>query len=584
MLPLALNKPANANDSVKPLKMPRLTISARQLNKSTEKNTNNFYTSFAQGLTTAISKKSIDSCGDWAKQFRIMGNPIPGKWTFKYHPWLEEMHNSKAMHNVGQKSAQMGYTETLINWTFYNIDILKQSCLYVLPTDDNANDFSASRFDPALDASEHLEHIFSDTKNKGHKRAGLASLYLRGSRAKNKLISIPVARIAIDELDQMVQEHIELVWERMSGQFDKQSWSISTPTVEGYGINKAYKHTTMEHLFFKCPHCSKLIDLDFPKNLEVCGEHQDDLDYKKSRIFCDLCGMTLEQGDKLRFLKDHQWVPTNQSADKDNRGFYVNQLYSSTISPAELAYSYLKGLDDEDAEREFFNSKLGKPHVPSSYQINDEDITACCKNYTMAEHGDKDKFITMGIDVGKKLHYVICEWDLDAYLEINDNINRIITCGSVDHFEELNDLISTYNVDYSVIDANPERRASTKFCLQNAGKARMCFYGIAKMDKNITPSDTEPIVSVNRASWIDLTIKKIKKQETLFPANITMEFKLHIKANVKIVKQDGHGNIVFIFDELGKPDHLHHALVYNEVALKCAFLSQGNKNITQTVT
>ena len=511
------------------------------------------------------------------------GGVEPQLWDFQYYPWLREMHDSTATRNVGQKSAQMGYTELILNWTFFKNDIKKQSVLYVLPTDDNAGDFSSTRFDPAIESSEHLTAMYSDTKNKGLKRAGMAALYIRGSRAKNKLISIPVGNIAIDELDQMVQSHIELIWERMSGQFEKQSWSISTPTVGGYGINKMFVHTTEEHFFFNCPHCSRSIELTLD-NLEICGENQDDLDYLKSRIFCGSCKQTLTQEDKHIYLQGGVFVPKSTEADSDNRGFYINQLYSSTISASELALSYLKGLEDDDAEREFFNSKMGLPHVPSSYQVSQEDLDSCKGKFTKVDnsHG-LDQFITMGVDIGTKIDYEIDAWDLDAYTEINENKYRMLTEGSVDDFEELDDLMIQFGIHYAVIDANPERRASLAFCKRHAGRARMCFYGIAKMDRDINPSDTDPIVSVNRAMWMDLVVKKFKNGSASIPANTSIEYQNMIKANVKIVKEDGHGNVIFIYDNLGIPDHRMHARTYSEIALKCAWLGGINADIGEKV-
>ncbi len=545
-----------------------------------------FYSTFASNLNANVSRRSIDDCAVWAEKYRMIQpkkGPVDARpFEFTYYPWLREMHQSKAERNVGQKAAQMGYTELLINWIFFNMDIHKASCLYVLPTDDNANDFSSARFDPAIEASQHLTDLYSDIKNKSHKRAGLASLYIRGSRAKNKLISIPVGKIAIDELDQMVQEHIDLIWERMSGQFEKQSWSISTPTVEGYGINKMFIHTTEEHLFFPCPHCSRLIELT-EDNLEICGESQDDPDYKRSRLFCGACKHTLRQEDKYQYLEPAKFVTAKDNPDYDNRGFYVPQFYSSTISAAEIALTALKGLEDENAERELWNSKYGKPHVPKSYRISSEDIEACKSNYVLGDKADSNSFVTIGIDIGTRIHYEIDEWTLDPYLDISDNSFRVLMVGSVEHFEELDDIIKDYHVNYGVVDANPERRASVALCKRHKGFFRYCFYGIAKMDREISPDLLKPFVSVNRAMWIDLTVQKFKNGTMKIPANISIEYSNHVKANVKIVKEDSNGNIVFKYDNLGIPDHLHHARVYNEIALACAFHGGVNTDIKDKV-
>ena len=76
---------------------------------------------FVERLVSGLKRKSIISPSKWAEEYRKMGQPYPGPWRFKFHPWLREMHDSKCPHNVGQKSAQMGYTETVLNIVFFYI-------------------------------------------------------------------------------------------------------------------------------------------------------------------------------------------------------------------------------------------------------------------------------------------------------------------------------------------------------------------------------------------------------------------------------------------------------------------------------
>jgi phage terminase large subunit GpA-like protein len=143
-----------------------------------------------------------------------MGEPFPGAFSYKYHPWLLEMHDADEDTVVGQKAAQMGYTEWALNTAFYRMDIHNQSVLYVLPTASDATDFSAGRFNPALDLSKHLKRFFSDVNNVGLKRAGSTVLYVRGSHSRSKLKSIPTPIIILDEVDEMPEQAQTLVQER----------------------------------------------------------------------------------------------------------------------------------------------------------------------------------------------------------------------------------------------------------------------------------------------------------------------------------------------------------------------------------
>ena len=135
---------------------------------------------------------------------------------------------------IGQKAAQMGYSEVGLNRTFKAIDIDGQSVLYVLPnTKPDASVFSSSRFDVALELSPHVRDLFSSVQNVDHKRAGSASLYIRGSRSRAQLKSLPVGGLVFDEVDEMVQKNIILALERTSGQLEEDIWVFGDVVTAG---------------------------------------------------------------------------------------------------------------------------------------------------------------------------------------------------------------------------------------------------------------------------------------------------------------------------------------------------------------
>ena len=483
------------------------------------------------------------------------------------------MHDSKADMNIGRKSAQMGYTETLLNWVFYHMDINQESCLYVLPSDDDAGTFTASRFDPAIELSKHIGSLFTDVKNTRHKRAGSANLFIRGSRSKSKLKSIPVSRVAIDEKDEMVQENIPLIFERQSGQTEKQTWQISTPTFQGRGIDLDFDGSTKEQFFFKCPKCTKHIALNYPDNVII------EEDYSKSRYVCNLCSATIVDSnttplEKAAFLASGQWVA--ETTNTDVRGFYINQLYSPTITPKEIALSYHNGLRDPAAEQEFFNSKLGLPHIVKGAKVDDEDIKACIGNY-QNETKSKTPIVTMGVDVGKWLHVEISDWRISTDQgDLNDTCTpRVIFEGKVPEFEDLDGLMYKYGVGHCVIDANPERRKAFEFANRFPGLINCCFYADNTKTRNISHNDT--YVTVDRTAWLDLSLGRFKNRTIAIPVNTSLEYKTHMQAIVKKYEKDADGNPVGRYINTGA-DHFAHSRNYNEIAL-ALFSLNVNKDI-----
>src|SRR5690606_13092989 len=124
----------------------------------------------------------------------------------------------------------------------------------------------SARFGPALELSPMLTRAFTQVNNTGLKRAGANSLYVRGSRSRSALKSIPVALLILDEVEEMDEESLALARERLSGQEEIQLWEISTPSVPGAGVNSRYEISKKEHFFFPCPMCSRHIQLTYPES------------------------------------------------------------------------------------------------------------------------------------------------------------------------------------------------------------------------------------------------------------------------------------------------------------------------------
>lgn len=562
----------------------------------------------AERVSSGLRRKSVDNCARWAELYRVMGGSFPGPWSWEYHPWLYEMHIAEAPKIVGQKSAQMGYTEWALNKTFYTMDVLGLSALYVLPSSDDASDFSASRFDRALENSKYLSNFFSDVKNVGHKRAGNASLYVRGSRSRSKLKSIDTALVIFDEVDEMVQENITLAAERQSGQRvdTKQMLKLSTPTIEDKGINVDFKESTQDHYQFKCPSCNRFIELEF-ENLVIIGDNERDENIIKSHIICNLCKNNLFYvptdpynkdelnkyvASKAQLLRHKAYGGTGHSVPSySNRpipGYYINQLYSCTILPSELAISYLKGKKDPTEETEFFNSKMGVPHAVAGAKVSESDILKCIRHFSKNPPPVKRTWRTMGVDVGGVNHVEINEWDIPSRLlpaiPINDQAKpRVIyegtTSGRADDFGELDKLMHDYKIDGCVIDSEPERREAYKFATRFWGRVFLCDWLWSQQGRQVAVGPEEDcILKANRTSWLDLSQGRFRNNAIELPADVSMDYKDHIREPQRVYKKDKWGNPFGIY-ESAKADHFAFARVYNELALPVAVSAANSQNV-----
>ena len=527
-------------------------------------------------LIAGLKRKAVTTASRWAEMYRMMGQPFPGPWTFKHHPWLREIHDCDAELMVSMKAAQMGLTETALNKALKVIDIDGISVMYVLPASKpDASDFSTSRFDPALEMSEHLNMMFTDVKNVYHKRAGNANLYLRGSRSRSQLKSVPAGFLVFDEVDEMDQSNIPLAFERMSGQLIRQAFMLSTPTIPNVGISKYYAQTTEEEFSFKCPYCDKWTFLTYPECLVIQGEELLDPKVDESHYICKECKHVLPHEQKIGFLADGRWVKKHDQ--RVARGFHISQMYSMAAAgrAPELARAVFRAQASPEEEQELYNSKLGTTHIVEGARVEDSHIRKSQEasgGYVKADGAPTNSYVTMGIDVGKWIHLVINQWFFDSDMMTFDiNLmakSKLLMETKVLSFEELDKYMYTYNVFYAVVDAEPEVRKATEFAQRFYGKVKVCYYVEGLRNKAINEHHDSAAISVSRTSWLDMSLGRIITGRAMLPKDLSMEFKDHIKALVRVYVKDKSGNPIgrYVKDE-NTPDHFAHAFNYCEIAL-----------------
>lgn len=537
-------------------------------------------------IAEGLVGNTLTSCYRWASKRRVMTGDFhadkpggKGYYNDRFHPWVRELHNTDASFNYAMKGAQLGVTEVAINRAFYTLDQLKRDVLYVLPTALTAGDFSKARFSIALKNSPYLASMFTDTNAVNLKQAGTNTLYIRGSRGDSNLVSIPVSELILDEVDRMDQKQVWLALERLSGQLRKRVWGLSTPTIPNYGIHKLYLTGTQEHFIFKCPGCSRRTELIWPDCVEIIGEAVSDPRCHESYLKCKECGVRLEHQSKPDWLQDGVWSLTAPDANPDVRSFYVNQLYSFTVTPGELVVAHFRGVGDEAACKEFHNSKLGLPYIGDGAQVTDKQIDDVVAKHTSADERPRvggRRLITLGIDQGKWNYWVVCEWFVDRFTA---DINMSATCKVLAHGKFLEgdwsraaELMREWQVLACVLDADPQINEARRFAKQFRGYVWLCRYRRGKVGKeiSITEEDTgAPMATVDRTNWLTASLGRYRSKRISLPADVSFEFREQMKTLVRTYVKDPDGNPVATFVETG-PDHFAHGLNYAEIALPLA--------------
>jgi hypothetical protein len=278
--------------------------------------------------------------------------------------------------------------------------------------------------------------------------------------------------------------------------------------------------------------------------------------------------------------------------DEGHRSFYVNQMYSYTVTPADLALAYFRGVGDEAAMVEFFNSKQGLPYIPDGGQVTDGELEHAIRNYFKEKQRPNigtDRLIVMGVDQGKMNNVVVLEFLLAGNgIDLNASAHaKLLWEGKLpgDDFKTLDPLMREWQVRACVIDADPQINDARRFARRFPGYVYLCRYRRGVTGKEIQLSEEDgsaPIVTVDRTNWLDASMGRFHSDRIHLPADTSLEFKDHIKALVRTYEKDDQGNSKAVYLSTG-PDHFAHALNYAEIALPLAAGIVSGGDVTDKV-
>jgi hypothetical protein len=518
-----------------------------------------------------------------------MPHPFRGPLKFDRFPWQPEILNVDDGIVTVKKAAQIGFSVAGMIRALYIINEKVEDVLYVLPTAGLAGDFSQGRLDALTDLSPHLKDMWGKTNKVGLKITDQnASLYIRGSVAERGLVSVPISTAIIDEYDRCSDNTYDLVTERLSGQLKKYLFSLSTPTLPEFGIDKQYSHGTMEQFFFPCPHCGKRIRLDWEENTIVAGDYPGDPESDRTIFICNLCKKELKHEEKLDWLKGAEWVAQRTNV-KGHRSFHINQMYSSTVTPGEMANAYHKAQLSDLAAIEFKNQKLGEPHISEGARVTDSIIEECRDgSYRIGEDRPEDanRLICMGVDVGTYLDCWIAEFKYDRdpkNMPYENSMQRMLQAIRLpsDDWNALGNLMREWQVRHACVDFQPDTVNARRFCRAFKGYASMVAYRRGTVGNEVKETKDEqgvPCLTVDRTVFLDLALGRFHKQKITVPIGFPGVAREHLKAPIRTYELDELGLPRGIYKSIAD-DHFAHAAAYCEIAHFRAFCQSTGRSI-----
>lgn len=500
----------------------------------------------------------------WMKARWVL--PSGEKYSFKGHEYLEQIakHNWKPGDQVfAMKPSQVGMSELGVGFCPWMNDRSLpsyQGIGYFFPARAQLQDHIKARFFPAFE-HEMPESRYLNSKlgnaNLRYVSFNKKPIYFRSGQTRREMISIALDAAVIDEFDEFENPISVVPTLEMRFQHSKYGYllGMSTPTIPDTGIDQAFSLSNQYNWYIKCEKCH----YEFAPLIEVKTVGIENTVVKSPisgviGFVCPHChDLTRTNGTQGRWNLD-------EKKDNQKYAYGISRLFTAGHSLKKILDTYEESLNIQ----EFYNSVLGIAYAAANARLTRSAISELC-NGPEKHFGQSEEHTWMGVDVGKKCHWVVGK-------PTSTGQKQIIAYGFCS-FDELKLICARYNVKYCVIDLRPYEQEVKKFiggnrsfmaCDFNSGNQED-WYKLTKVDSE-TSDKSLRVIKADKTQCCDILIRELaSKKSFILPGSTKADnmFMNQMCAPVRVDKTDKDtGDIKAVYGNGGRADHYFFAMVY----------------------
>jgi phage terminase large subunit GpA-like protein len=383
-----------------------------------------YTTSFLAGLKPDTQL----NVSEWADANRYLSQKAaaePGRWRTSRTPYLREIMNSLSSSSPIQRvvfiaGAQIGKTETGLNWFGYVVHHSPGPMLIVQPTVELAKKVSKQRLAPMIEESPCLKERISDSRSRDSgntmqmKEFPGGVVMLTGANSAVGLRSMPIRYLFLDEIDAYPSDvegegdPVKLAERRTTTFSRRKIFMVSTPTIRDVSrIEREYLASDQRRYYVPCPHCE---NMDWIRWANIKWQNDDP---KTAQLMCESCGCLIDEHHKTDMLTRGEWRATLPS-DGLTAGFHISSLYSPLgwKSWVDIVKEFLDAKGDPPRLKEWVNTVLGETWEEEySARMNADALAERAEEYQLLTVPDKGLLLTAGIDVqDNRLAVTIKAW------------------------------------------------------------------------------------------------------------------------------------------------------------------------------
>ena len=203
-------------------------------------------------------------------------------------------------------------------------------------------------------------------------------------------------------------------------------------------------------------------------------------------------------------------------------GFYINQLYSSTVTPGELVIAYHRGLGDEGGEYRVSLQQAGRAiywRGSPGHGRDDRSLHQRALDQRRSAADRRRPLDNDGRGPGARLGYIsVVDWSFDRQPGTDIDwaaIGKLLWFGkfSGEEWGYLDELMREWQVLACVVDADPFTNDARRFAKKFHGYVWLTRYRRGQTAKEVSVSEEEtpaPFATVDRTNWLHMHIGKVQ--------------------------------------------------------------------------
>lgn len=369
---------------------------------------------------------------EWADSHRLLDSRASseaGPWRTSRVPYMREPMDTLSRDDPTQEAvivagAQLGKTESGLNWIGASVDGSPGPMLCVQPTVELAKRFSKQRLTPLIEGTDRLREKVKPSRARDSGNTVLSKEYeggillLAGANSAVGLRSAPIRDAFLDEVDAYPLDvdgegdPLELAVARTRNFPRRKILYTSTPTLVGRSrIWALWLQSDQRTYLVPCPHCGHEQRIEWERmRYDAATLETDRADV---RLACEGCGELIEERHKARMLPSGRWEP--QAPGMRIRGFQISSLYSPLgwFSWADAARQWEAAQGNDLKLRVFHNTVLGLPWAEAGDAPEWENLYRRREDYPIGTVPAGGVILTAGVDVQRspgRLEVEVVAW------------------------------------------------------------------------------------------------------------------------------------------------------------------------------